>query len=40
MCGVAAGACGGAIDLYWATGTSDISEINAKFAAQVIDATF
>lgn len=35
MCGVAAGACGGAIDLYWATGKSDISEVNAKFSAQV-----
>jgi len=33
MCGVAAGACGGAINLHWATG-SDISEINAKFGAQ------
>lgn len=35
MCGVAAGACGGAIDLYWATGNGDISEVNAKFSAQV-----
>lgn len=34
MCGVAAGACGGAINLYWAKG-SDISDINAKFGAQV-----
>lgn len=34
MCGVAAGACGGAIDLYWATGNGDISEVNAKFSAQ------
>lgn len=33
MCGVAAGACGGAIDLYWSKG-SDISDINAKFGAQ------
>eukprot|EP00588_Corethron_pennatum_P002007 CAMPEP_0194300984 /NCGR_PEP_ID=MMETSP0169-20130528/61555_1 /TAXON_ID=218684 /ORGANISM="Corethron pennatum, Strain L29A3" /LENGTH=280 /DNA_ID=CAMNT_0039051207 /DNA_START=111 /DNA_END=953 /DNA_ORIENTATION=+ len=33
MCGVAAGACGGAINLYWAKG-SDISDINAKFGAQ------
>jgi hypothetical protein len=33
MCGVAAGACGGAINLHWAKGT-DISDINAKFGAQ------
>ena len=33
MCGVAAGACGGLINLYWAKG-SDISDINAKFGAQ------
>jgi len=33
MCGVAAGACGGAINLYWAKG-SHISDINAKFCAQ------
>lgn len=33
MCGVAAGACGGAINLHWARG-SDISDINAKFGAQ------
>lgn len=33
MCGVAAGACGGAINLFWAKG-SDISDINAKFGAQ------
>lgn len=33
ICGVAAGACGGAINLHWATG-SDISDINAKFGAQ------
>ena len=33
MCGVAAGACGGAINLHWAKG-SDISDINAKFGAQ------
>jgi hypothetical protein len=33
ICGVAAGACGGAINLYWAKG-SDISDINAKFGAQ------
>lgn len=34
ICGVAAGACGGAINLHWAKG-SDISDINAKFGAQV-----
>ena len=34
MCGVAAGACGGVINLHWAKG-SDISDINAKFGAQV-----
>lgn len=34
MCGVAAGACGGAINLHWAKG-SDISDIGAKFGAQV-----
>lgn len=33
ICGVAAGACGGAINLHWAQG-SDISDVNAKFAAQ------
>ncbi|EEC43518.1 predicted protein [Phaeodactylum tricornutum CCAP 1055/1] len=33
MCGVAAGACGGAINLHWAKG-SDISDIQAKFGAQ------
>lgn len=33
ICGVAAGACGGAINLHWASG-SDISDINAKFGAQ------
>jgi hypothetical protein len=33
VCGVAAGACGGAINLHWSTG-SDISDINAKFGAQ------
>jgi len=33
ICGVAAGACGGAINLHWATG-SDISDISAKFGAQ------
>lgn len=33
ICGVAAGACGGAINLHWATG-SDIADINAKFGAQ------
>jgi hypothetical protein len=33
ICGVAAGACGGAINLHWAVG-SDISDINAKFGAQ------
>ncbi|KAG7338323.1 Vitamin B6 photo-protection and homoeostasis domain containing protein [Nitzschia inconspicua] len=33
MCGVAAGACGGSINLHWANG-SDISDINAKFGAQ------
>ena len=33
LCGVAAGACGGSINLYWAKG-SDISDINAKFGAQ------
>ena len=33
ICGVAAGACGGSIHLYWAKG-SDISDINAKFGAQ------
>jgi len=34
MCGVAAGACNGAINIHWARG-SDISDINAKFGAQV-----
>ena len=33
MCGVAAGACGGSINLHWSKG-SDISDINAKFGAQ------
>lgn len=33
ICGVAAGACNGAINLHWAKG-SDISDINAKFGAQ------
>jgi len=33
ICGVAAGACNGAINLHWARG-SDISDINAKFGAQ------
>jgi hypothetical protein len=33
LCGVAAGASGGSINLYWAKG-SDISDINAKFGAQ------
>jgi len=33
ICGVAAGACGGAINLHWAKG-SDISDVNAKFGAQ------
>jgi hypothetical protein len=33
ICGVAAGACGGSINLHWARG-SDISDINAKFGAQ------
>jgi hypothetical protein len=33
ICGVAAGACGGSINLHWAKG-SDISDINAKFGAQ------
>jgi hypothetical protein len=33
ICGVAAGACGGAINLHWAKG-SDISDVQAKFGAQ------
>jgi Vitamin B6 photo-protection and homoeostasis len=33
ICGVAAGACSGSINLHWAQG-SDISDINAKFGAQ------
>lgn len=33
MCGVAAGATGGAINLHWAKG-SDISDVSAKFGAQ------
>jgi Vitamin B6 photo-protection and homoeostasis len=33
ICGVAAGATGGSINLHWAQG-SDISDINAKFGAQ------
>jgi len=33
MCGVAAGACSGAINLHWAKG-SNISDISAKFGAQ------
>jgi hypothetical protein len=34
VCGVTAGACGGAINVHWAKGGSDISEIQAKFQAQ------
>jgi len=34
MCGVAAGSCGSVFNLYWAKGTGDISDINAKFGAQ------
>ena len=34
MCGVAAGACNGSINIHWSKG-SDISDINAKFGAQV-----
>jgi hypothetical protein len=34
VCGVAAGACGGAINLHWAKGGSDITDINSKFGAQ------
>lgn len=37
ICGVAAGACGGAINLFWSSG-SDISDINAKFGAQVCES--
>ncbi len=33
VCGVAAGACNGSINVHWAKG-SDISDINAKFGAQ------
>ena len=33
MCGVAAGACGGPIALYWAQG-SDVADVNAKAGAQ------
>lgn len=33
ICGVAAGACNGAINVHWSKG-SDISDINAKFGAQ------
>ena len=33
MCGVAAGACNGSINVHWSRG-SDISDINAKFGAQ------
>lgn len=33
ICGVAAGACNGAINVHWAKG-SDISDVNAKFGAQ------
>ena len=33
MCGVAAGSCGGVLNLYWSKGT-DISDVNAKFGAQ------
>jgi hypothetical protein len=38
ICGVAAGACGGAIHVHWAKGGSDISDIQAKFGAQNIVA--
>ncbi|KAL7560004.1 hypothetical protein ACA910_013498 [Epithemia clementina (nom. ined.)] len=34
MCGVAAGAVGGSINLYWAAQGTDISDISAKFGAQ------
>jgi len=34
ICGVAAGASGGAIQVYWADKGSDISEVNSKFGAQ------
>eukprot|EP00557_Chaetoceros_sp_GSL56_P013143 CAMPEP_0176483444 /NCGR_PEP_ID=MMETSP0200_2-20121128/3922_1 /TAXON_ID=947934 /ORGANISM="Chaetoceros sp., Strain GSL56" /LENGTH=359 /DNA_ID=CAMNT_0017879847 /DNA_START=455 /DNA_END=1534 /DNA_ORIENTATION=- len=33
ICGVAAGACNGSINVHWAKG-SDISDVNAKFGAQ------
>jgi hypothetical protein len=34
VCGVAAGACGGTINLHWASCGSDIADIQAKFGAQ------
>lgn len=34
ICGVAAGACGGTINLHWASCGTDISDIQAKFGAQ------
>lgn len=34
MCGVAAGACGGSIAVFWTSRGTDISDINAKFGAQ------
>lgn len=34
ICGVAAGACNGAIHLHWAGKGRDISDVNAKFGAQ------
>jgi hypothetical protein len=34
VCGVAAGACGGTINLHWASRGSDIADIQAKFGAQ------
>jgi Vitamin B6 photo-protection and homoeostasis len=34
ICGVAAGACGGAINVFWSSNGGDISDISAKFGAQ------
>jgi len=34
VCGVAAGACGGSLAVFWASAGTNISDINAKFGAQ------
>jgi len=41
LCGVAAGSSSGAISLYWAEKAhTDISDIHAKFGAQVCSSFF